>query len=195
MGKPESQESMRISIKGRNRAVIKKKMPDGTIKVTERKWEDNRVVDTAAVLFAGLLKKDTTFTDWGILQYAVGEGLASWDTSGTPTPSMSQTILVAEYFRKAPDYVAYMEVNPTPPPDYLPAVGRTAIIETRMTYTFADGPPSPGVWLREQALFGGDATSTADTGIAFNFFNHAKIFKDDSIEIQLYFVHEISIVP
>ena len=184
----------RIRIKGRHKAVIKKKMPDGTIEITETPWEDNRVVDTAAVLFAGLLKKDTSYTDWGILQFACGEGLAAWDT-GTPTPSMSQTTLVTEFFRKAPDYVAYMDVNPTPPPDYLPAVGQTHIIETRMTYEFTDGPASPGKWIREQALFGGDATATTDSGIAFNFFNHNKIFKDDSIELQLFFVHEISIIP
>ena len=178
-----------MCIKGQRRHRIKKRMPDGSIEITESDWKPNRVVDDAGILIAGLLKKDTSFTDWGILYYAIGEGNASWDTGGTPTPSMSQHILLAEFDRVAPDYVIYMDSL-----GGSPSVSPTNVIETRATFTFAMGPSPTGKWIREHALFGADATATQDSGTVFNIHNDTKIWKDDTIELELFFQHEVDIV-
>jgi hypothetical protein len=255
VSKPVTRSGTQLQIKGRYRDVIKKKMPDGSIKVTKTPWRDNRVVDAAAVLVAGLLKKDTTFTDWGFLRYAVGEGNAAWDAGSPPTPAMTQALLLNELMRKPMDYVIFVRpyaqfqltgVTGTFSPgeavmgsvagagtvtssaglvlgvkettafvatevitgpsgnatvsivdwstgDPAPPGTRTYALESRATFAFADGP-TPGKWLREHGLFGGDATVTADSGIIFNISNHPRIWKDDTIEIIRYFVHEISIV-
>lgn len=193
MSKPDDHQSVLVGlkIKGRWRAVLTKSLPDGSESVEEIPWQDNRVVDSAAVLIAGLVKKDITFTDYGFLYYAVGEGSATWDPPGTPpTPSMSQTTLLAEFARKAPDYVIYLD-----PSTGLPAAPgvRTYRTETRVTFLKADGP-TPGKYVREQALFGGDATATLDSGIMFNVANHIRIWKDDTIQLQLFFDHTFEIV-
>ena len=254
--RPQSKfEGVALQIKGRCRYLIRKKLPDGSIVETWSPWKSNRVVDGAGTLIAGLLKKDTTFTDWGLLQYAIGEGLIAWDAGSPPTPAMTQAVLLNEFDRNAVDYVIYvyptamygitslvgtfsageavtgdiagvgtvasasptaLEIsettafangeNVTGPSgtcqinavtwstnDPAPPGTRTYRVETRATFTFADGP-SPGKWIREHALFGGDATSTQDSGIIFNVFNDNKIWKDNTIELQLFFQHDVDIV-
>ena len=75
-----------------------------------------------------------------------------------------------------------------------PSTSATYKIETRTTFTFSDGP-SPGQWFREHGLYGGAATATPDSGTIFNIANHARIWKDNTVELVRYFRHELTIQP
>ncbi len=64
----------------------------------------------------------------------------------------------------------------------LPVGERSNIVQAQTIFDFTDGPAG-GVQIREQGLFGGDATSIKDSGLMINAINHPKIFKDATIRI------------
>lgn len=177
---PEEQYSVK-KIKGQWKDVIEKKMPNGTEKVIEDSgWNSNMIVQGMPKILGGLMKGEGTFTG-GILYHAQGNGLPAWDPLPTPpTPSYSSTQLVAEYFRKPPTSISYLD------PMGMPSVAITGsiLIQTVLDYTEANG--MAGEYIREQGLFCGTATGVPDSGIMASVINHVAKWKDSTVKITRY---------
>lgn len=166
--------------------IYKKDSVSGSINLVQKtNWVKNTIVDNFGVLIAGLLLGDYLLE--GIQFHAVGSGETAWDTTIPPVNNTDST-LVTEELRKAPDSILYLD----PYDDPLPPGQRSNIIEIRTTFAFDDGPPS-GFFIREQGLFGGDATSTADTGLMLNAIRQDRTFKDSSIQIIKFIRFEIQV--
>lgn len=171
-------EKIKISgqIKGMWRDEVWRKRPDGSIYLQEKsELSANLITEPITRLLAGLMKNEPTFPN-GIAFHAVGSGLVSWDTA-LPAPTFAQTQLVTEIFRKAPDSISYLDGGG------LPTLTITNKIRVKTTFDFLDGPGLNGNFIREQGLFGGDATSTLNSGKLIDAINHVKIFKDATIRL------------
>ncbi|HUU60446.1 MAG TPA: hypothetical protein VMZ50_12970 [Phycisphaerae bacterium] len=142
-------------------------------------WDPNLIVSTFTNLLAGLLANEGTFLG-GILQHAQGSGDSSWDVQ-LPNPSFDQTTLVAEYFRKAPDSITFVDENGDPVAAGV--ITNSILIRTDYDFDEANGPGGTGEFIREQGLFGGTATGAADSGLMVNAINHKARFKDDTVKI------------
>lgn len=136
---------------------------------------ENLIVTAASQLLAGLMLNESTFTG-GILQHAQGEGFVAWDTL-LPDPTLGQTQLNVELARIAPDSIVYLDGAS------LPTLTITNTIQIKTTYDFLTPSALNGKFIREQGLFGGDATGTINSGFMIDAINHVKIFKDSSIRI------------
>lgn len=155
--------------------VIRRNPETGAEEVVEDTgWNANKIVVGATLLIAGLLKNDVTFNG-GILFSAQGRGDPIFDTN-LPTPQFDETTLRDEYFRKAPDSIAYLK------PDGSAAdpgeVTSRLLIETTLDFDEANGQ-----FIREQGLVGGTATAALDSGLLFNLIFHKARFKDASVKI------------
>lgn len=252
---------------------VYEKGPDGEDVLVERTpLEHNQQVNSSIILVAGLLLGDLGFSG-GIVQHAQGSGSATWDPGVGPTPAVTDTQLLAEQGRRAPDTIIYVNVSagvspggaPTLPPaalstllvafdggapqtvtfagtettptlvaaaitaqvtggkgvvnganidvtsntigplsqtivsggSALVAIGQTAgtytgtitplapgvrsaTIQVRTTYDYTD---LVGVTIREQGLFGGTATSTANSGYMWNAIRQVARFKSGAIKL------------
>lgn len=249
----KAKERFGLPIFGRIREDIFRKKSNGQVELVSRgKWKNNKIVDSAGKLLAGLLANYTGFTG-GILFHAIGTGSVGWGPT-PPEPGDGDTTLVAEDFRKAPatilfvqevagqadsgtnlvittnDLGAYandyfngflititggtndgetrlvkdfrqlgatqeIEVDeaftspvdattefeidePVAPPTI------TDKIEIKTVFSFGDG--TDGMDIREQGLFGGDATSAVDSGVMINALRHPPIYKDSTVKIVRY---------
>lgn len=158
--------------------IYKSEKPGGLGKIElimANGWKNNLITEPITRLLGGLMKNEGSFSG-GVLFHAVGEGLVAWDTS-LPDPTFTQTTLVNEHFRKAPDSITYKDSGG------VPTGSITNRISIKTTFAFADGPGLNGKFMRNQGLFGGDATSTLDSGFLIDAINHIKIFKDATIQI------------
>jgi hypothetical protein len=131
-------------------------------------WRTNRVVDSCNALIAALMKAEPGFS--GVLFWAVGAGATSWDNL-MPSPLAADRQLSNEIARKAvvPADIVFLD-------DQDAAVaGPTSRLRIASTFTPADfggqGIPS----LREFGLFGGDATTTANSGWMIDYVIHPLI--------------------
>jgi len=148
---------------------------DGSIIITETEKVHNTIMDSVANLIAGLLKNETTFTG-GILYHALSRGNSAWDTSPTPpSPDKSNTTLLDEYFRKAPDLIEYIDGTGNP------TLTITNRIRIKTTFDFSE---ANGEWIREQGIFGGDATTGLDSGHIVNTIRHSRIRKEDNVKLE-----------
>ena len=143
----------------------------GEVKVL-RNWERNTIVLEFGKLLAYLCKQLTAASFAteglaGIQKWAVGEGLASWDVSGVPSPSTSATQLISE--------VARVTVSM----DFLDALNEVTTTVTNKLEISATFDESVEGELREFGLFGGKTAevAVADGGIMVNLKNHSKIDK------------------
>lgn len=133
----------------------------------------NLVVTSFLNLVQALLKNETGYS--GIQYWAVGSGDEAWDSS-LPQPASTEVKLVAEIGRVAisPTEITFRtpgyEESPTP----------TNIIQ--ITHTFGTDDCN-GVW-REFGIFGGNATTAADSGIMINKRNHAIITKTTDMTVE-----------
>jgi len=162
------------------RDTVIRRRPDGTEEVAEDTgWRPNKIVVGMTKLLAGLLKNDPTFNG-GILFSAQGRGDPIFDVQ-LPTPSFSETALRDEYFRKAPDSIAYLkdDGSPADPGE----VTSRILIQTTFDFEEANGPSSTGEFIREQGLYGGPATSALDSGLLMNLIFHKARFKDNTVRI------------
>ena len=139
-------------------------MPVHTSKV-----KPNTKMDDANILMAAVFANSLS----GILQHAQGRGDAGWGGS-PPAVSTSDTTLFDEADRNPPDSIVFLDAF-----DVVVA-GPTNIIRVRTTYLEAE---LVGETLREQALFGGNATSTTDSGIIVNVIRHGPIFKSGDLAL------------
>lgn len=131
--------------------------------IVDSGWRPNTIVDGAWPLFAGLLKNDPSLR--GILYWAVGEGLAAWETS-TPSAERSAMRLVNEVDRipVAPEAIVYIGA------DGRPTGGPTSCIEAAAAFSWEQDQT-----LREFGLFGGDAAETPGSGLLINHVIHPRI--------------------
>ncbi len=145
---------------------------------SDKDWNKNVITVGMTFLLAGLMKNEPTFNGKGILQHAQGIGQPSWDVT-LPTPLFSQTQLVSEYFRKSPDSISYTD------PSGNPVLGITNSILVRTTLDFGDanGNDNLGRFIREQGIFGGNATATLNSGYMADAINHKARFKDHTVKI------------
>ena len=133
----------------------------------------NLVVNSFLRLVMCLLKKQSGYT--GIQYWAVGSGAASWD-SNMPTPDINATQLTAELGRVAipASEIVFLDSN------YDETATPTNIIQVKHVFGTAD---CNGVW-REFGLFGGNATSNANSGILINKRHHAVLTKTNEMTVE-----------
>lgn len=133
----------------------------------------NLVVNSFLPLIMSLLKNEVGYS--GMQYWAVGSGESSWDTS-TPNPLANATTLTAELGRKAipNNAISYLDANL--------AVTNTPTNKLQITITFGENECN-GVW-REFGIFGGNATSTADSGILINKKHHAILTKTSDMTVE-----------
>ena len=139
----------------------------------EERVGHNIVVNTFLPLVMSLLKKQTGYS--GIQYWAVGSGNASWDTN-MPTPVVTETQLTSEIGRVAipASEIVFLdsdfEVTNTP----------TNIIQ--ITHTFGTSDCN-GSW-REFGLFGGNATTSANSGYMINKKHHSVLTKTADMTVE-----------
>lgn len=139
----------------------------------------NLIVNTASILIARLLK-DNNEPEGGITYLAVGSGGDGWDLQNPPQPVATQTKLNNEIARKAFSTEDVTFIDPdTGDPTGVP----TNVVDYTATFseTEAVGP------LVEMGLFGGDASSLADSGTMVNFRTFPVLNKSNSMTLTIIF--------
>lgn len=148
---------------------------DGTQKVTD---DHNLIVKDILKLVACLMKNQSGYK--GIGYWAIGSGNASWDT--TPgNATLDDTRLTNEIFRKAitADNISFVDDSGNDT--------QTITNKLRVKCTFL-ASEAVGSW-REFAIFGGNASASANSGLMINHKVHGRMDKDNatSIERQIVF--------
>lgn len=150
-----------------------------TGKIIEEKHGTNIIVNSASVLIARLLK-DNHEPDGGITYLAVGTGGVGWNLQNPPQPTTTQTKLENEIARKA---FTTEDVTFIDPDTGDPTVVATNVVDFTATFaeTEAVGP------LVEMGLFGGDASSSLDSGTEINYRTFPVINKTNSMTLTIIF--------
>lgn len=156
-------------IRGDFKDTIKYK--DGTVEVREG---HNLIVNGIFNIITSLLANKGGYL--GLQYWAVGEGLSSWNSSAPPDPSETDTQLVKEIGRKALQTGDFTWVNERGETSVTP----TNRLKVRTTFGYND---CVGTW-REFGLFGGNATTSANSGMLINHKNHGVIVKTTEMEID-----------
>ena len=93
------------------RIIDKITYPDGTQEVIEH---TNTVVDDCSRLIASLMKGQDGYK--GITYWAVGSGAGTWDNANPPAPTVGDTKLFNETFRKAikASDITFLDSNDNP---------------------------------------------------------------------------------
>ncbi len=157
----------------------------GRVLVHEEPKHHNDIVYTEKELVLGLLKVEAGWQ--GIKYHTFGAGDPNWDTLGVPAVNPATDILLVNELatgvsRVAPDIINYLTAaGGSVLPDW---VGATCI---KVTTTLPFVSPMNGSTYREQGLFGGNATTTRNTGRMLDNFRHERRVKSLSNEI-VYFV-------
>ena len=145
-------------------------LPEKALAVTP--WQPNLIVDASGLLLSALCKGESGY---GGFQYlAVGSGQESWDTEGVPDPSPSQTQLVNELARAVVEITFLDESNE-------PTVTVTNKLE--VAGAFASGVAESAPW-REWGIFGGNATSSPNSGIMVDYATHSAQAKESETWIR-----------
>lgn len=144
---------------------------DGTVEVKE--WERNIIVNDIGKLVTCLFKNQSGYS--GITQWAIGSGVSSWDTTPyQPVPTISG--LLNEIGRKSipSSAIRFVDNNGN----------ETNSITNRIqiTLTFTESECN-GIW-REFAIFGGNATSSRNSGIMINHKVHDVLTKTSNMTIE-----------
>lgn len=139
--------------------------------------QKNVIVNTASVLIARLLK-DNTEPPTGISFLAVGSGNDAWDPFNPPAPTTSQTLLESEMFRTSISASTFVDPQTAEPTSVF-----TNIVDYATTFSESQavGP------IMELALFGGDATSTPNTGTMINWRTFPVINKTNAMTLTIIF--------
>ncbi len=143
-----------------------------------RKWstlpKTNVKMDKVAELMAALMANEAVLISGGILQHAQGRGDGLWNEPTIPAVTTSDLTLVDEAGRKVPSSIVFLDLTDTP---VAVVTSKIRISTTLLTTDLV------GVTIREQALFGGDATATIDSGFIINVIRHAPIFKSGAAQL------------
>lgn len=169
-------------LRGRFWCEVYERTPEGGARLAERsKVRHNDVVVTHEQLLLGLLANEATFSG-GVLRHAFGSGDPLWDVGGPPAVNpLTDTLLVAETGRIVPDSIIYLTgLGGTPLPS---PVGAKAI---KVTTTIPFISTFNGTNIREQGLFGGNATAALNSGFMIDNFRHEKRAKTVSKEFKFF---------
>lgn len=165
-------------IKESYKAQITGKFKDTIIyedgRIEERDWDYNCIINDVTKLITSLFKIQSGYS--GLNYWAVGSGLYSWDTSTTPTAVPTDTKCINEIGRVAipPSGMIWLDGSGNP------SATPTNVMKVTVTFAPTD---CIGTW-REFSLFGGNATSALNSGIAINHKNHGRIDKTNTMTIQ-----------
>lgn len=157
---------------GELRDIIKDANTGEIIEVHE--WEKNIIVKDIGILVACLMKGHPGYS--GMLYWAVGSGLGTWDNMNPPLPSADDHKLVNEIGRKA---------IPSASISFVDANGNVSASPTNrllITLSFGENDCN-GEW-REMMIVGGNATSTKDSGVAINHKTHQFIGKTTNVTVD-----------
>lgn len=143
---------------------------DGRVEIREG---HNLVVNSFLKLAMCLLKQQSGYS--GIQYWAVGSGASLWDSS-MPNPALTDTKLTAELGRKAIPTSAISFLDSS----YNVVTSPTNILQIVLTFNESD---CNGVW-REFGIFGGNATSTSNSGLMINKKHHAVLTKTSDMVIE-----------
>ena len=143
-------------------------------------WVSNTIVDRCRILLAGFMKSESAS---GIQSLFVGAGDDSWDTTGPPAPSVTETELVTPYEEPMPMEgldVVYLDAQDE--------VSDDPTSRLQITATLPPGYPTLTSYpLREFGLFG----DYNGTPYMINNIRHPVIHKDASATlirvVRLYF--------
>jgi hypothetical protein len=146
-------------------------------KIIKTIHQSNIIVNTASILIARLLK-DNTEPNAGISFLGVGSGNEMWDPFDPPAPTTSQTLLENEFFRKNISTSTFVD-----PQTAEPTTNHTNIVDYATTFSEAEavGP------IMELSLFGGEASSTIDTGTMVNWRTFPVINKTNAMTLTIIF--------
>jgi len=167
----EQQEKAKVSIEGWwwDEFYVRKNGKLVLDHVTDQRR--NTRMDGAVTLMAALFANAAGIS--GVLYHAQGRGDAGWGAS-PPAVTTSDTTLFDEILRKLPDSVVFLDGS-----DNVVA-GPTNIIRVRTTYIETE---MAGETIREQALFGGDATALAGSGYIVNTIRADGIGKSGAVQL------------
>lgn len=145
--------------------------PDGKVEVREYY---NTVVNDCSKLIACLMKAQAGYS--GISYWAVGSGLSSWSNDNPPAPSVTDTKLTTETYRKAisPSDIKFLDANNA----------ETSSITNKIQIKVTFNENEANGELREFGLFGGNATSTVNSGIMINRKTHGLIYKTSGMKLE-----------
>ena len=133
----------------------------------------NLVVDSFTKLVMSLIKNHSGYT--GIQYWAIGSGAPFWD-SELPNPTKDEIKLTNEIGRVAidPNNITFVDE------DFREVSSPSNILQIVHTFGATD---CNGIW-REFGIFGGNASSTANSGIMINKRHHAVITKTEDMVIE-----------
>lgn len=187
-------EKINVGLEGIWWDIVYKRDSRGNEEIIHRSKKHNTIMTKVTNLIAALFKNDSNMPV-GIKYHALGTGSSSWDTGTPPSPSTSNEYLEAEYFRKEvlTSNMDYIDSGGSPfSPTGSPGVDYVVQPRVRLKTTFEYNEAN-GEWIREQAIFGGDATSTVDTGHIINIIRHPRIRKEDNVKVDRFIQFNITL--
>lgn len=135
----------------------------------------NTVVDNCSKLIACLMKAQSGYA--GATYWAVGSGLNTWDNATPPAPATTDIKLTTETFRKAivpSTDIKFLDSNNAE------TASITNKIQIKVTFTETEANGE----LREFALYGGNASATANSGLMINRKTHGLIYKTSGMKLE-----------
>ncbi|MMZ51289.1 hypothetical protein D1872_130240 [compost metagenome] len=145
----------------------------GEVQVIYQKF--NVVLSAFSRLIAALVKGEAGYK--GAMYWEVGSGNSTWNDQAPPSPSETDTGLLTPLFRKAiqPGDMRFLQADGT-------TTSTTPTNRLEISVTF--GTSEANGYLREFAIYGGNATATLGSGIPINRKTHGVIYKTSSIELK-----------
>lgn len=143
-----------------------------TGELIEERVYNNLVVDACSTLIAGLMKGVLS----GVQYFAVGSGSSSWNNASLPSPAAGDTKLLNETYRKAitANDIKFIDANN--------AESATPTNRLQISVTFEESEANGE--LRELGLFGGNASSTKNSGYMLNRKIHSLIYKTSGMKLE-----------
>lgn len=145
--------------------------PDGEKEV---RTYHNTVVNDCSKLIACLIKAHTGFT--GVKYWAVGKGEPTWNNESLPSPTVNDTSLRNETFRKIikPEDIIFLDASNKP------STNPTNRLQIKVIFNENEANGD----LREFGLFGGTASNNANSGIMINRKIHPLIYKTTGMKLE-----------
>ena len=163
-------DSLKIKVDGVHIVDTITNVVTGKVETIHR--DHNLVMSKILPLITGMLKNSLQ----GIQYWAVGKGVASWDS--TPiNPTISEEKLTSEIGRKAIPLSAIQYADPT---TYEDSANPTNCIKIGCTFSESE---CNGEW-REFGIFGGNATATKDSGYMIDKKHHEVLTKTEEMVVD-----------
>jgi hypothetical protein len=138
-------------------------------------WEFNQIQNSFLSLLAAWCRAESGYARIGFM--GIGSGLVGWDTT-PPSKPYSQSQLTTEYYRLTIPQGDIVFIDPS---TNVPTGGTPS---SKIEVTVSIGTGDANGTMREFGLFGGQATSSLDSGSMVNWVIHDRIDKDASFELQ-----------